>query len=84
MPSGEYTNNELGNCGICQKKMRPLYRNKDWEGRAYHITCFRKIINDIANYNTTAYTKYGVEKKIHGMPESQARTQKEFVITFDD
>ena len=28
MPSGEYTNNTLKECGICGKKMRPLYQNK--------------------------------------------------------
>jgi hypothetical protein len=84
MPSGHYTNNELKDCGICGKKMRPLYKNKDWAERAYHVTCFRRIVSDIANYNTTAYTKYGCEKQIAGMPESQARTRKEpFVISFD-
>tara|TARA_R110000796_G_scaffold112579_1_gene224164 strand:+ start:586 stop:837 length:252 start_codon:yes stop_codon:yes gene_type:complete len=83
MPSGKYENNDLKECGICGQKMRPLYKNKDWDGRAYHITCFRKIVSDIANYNTTAFTKYGVEKKVAGMTVSEAKKQDSFVITFD-
>tara|TARA_R110002012_G_scaffold71664_2_gene183642 strand:+ start:824 stop:1075 length:252 start_codon:yes stop_codon:yes gene_type:complete len=83
MPSGVYEN-KLGNCGICGKPMRPLYKNKDWKGRAYHITCFKNIIKDIHNYNTVAYTKYGVEKRIANMKESDAKEQKSFTITFDD
>ncbi len=84
MPSGQYTNNNLKECGICGKKMRPLYKNKDWENRAYHITCFRKIVSDIANYNVTAFTKYGVEKKVAGIPISEAREKKDkFVIKFE-
>ena len=84
MPSGEYTNNDLKECGICGKKMRPLYKNKDWPDRSYHITCFRKIVSAIANYNTTAYTKYGVEKKVAGMSLSEAREKKDkFIIKFE-
>tara|TARA_R110000822_G_scaffold5124_2_gene22145 strand:- start:1122 stop:1373 length:252 start_codon:yes stop_codon:yes gene_type:complete len=83
MPSGFYVN-ELGNCGICQKPMRPLYKNTDWKNRAYHVTCFKKIINDMHNYNTIAYSKYGVEKKVANMPITEAKKQKSFTITFDD
>tara|TARA_R110000787_G_scaffold264391_1_gene370281 strand:- start:349 stop:603 length:255 start_codon:yes stop_codon:yes gene_type:complete len=84
MPSGNYTNNDLGECGICGKKMRPLLKNEDWPNRAFHVTCFKKILNDISNYNVVAYTKYGIEKRVANMPISQAKKQKSFTINFDD
>ena len=80
MPSGIY-NSKLGNCGICGKIMRPLYKNKDWEGRAYHITCFKNIIKDIHNYNEVAYTKYGVEKK--GSKYESVRCKKRKIIYYN-
>tara|TARA_R110002012_G_C11431906_1_gene589535 strand:+ start:511 stop:762 length:252 start_codon:yes stop_codon:yes gene_type:complete len=83
MPSGEYTNNDLGICGICGKRLRPLYKNNDWDNRAYHITCFKKILNDIANYNKVAYEKYGVEKRVAGLPISEAKKKKKFEIVFE-
>ena len=43
MPSGTYKN-DLGHCGICGKKLRPLYKNKDWEKRKYHVSCFREML----------------------------------------
>ena len=30
-------NNELRECGLCKKKLRPLRANNDWDGRRYHI-----------------------------------------------
>tara|TARA_R110002153_G_scaffold260442_1_gene420469 strand:+ start:211 stop:465 length:255 start_codon:yes stop_codon:yes gene_type:complete len=84
MPSGLYTNNDLKDCGICGKKMRPLLKNTDWENRAFHVTCFKKILHDITNYNVVAYTKYGIEKRVANMPISIAKTKKTFTISFDD
>ena len=36
------------------------------------------------NYNTIAYSKYGVEKKVANMPITEAKKQKSFTISFDD
>jgi len=83
MPSGTWANNDLGNCLMCGKKLRPLYKNSDWQTRKYHVSCFRELVSDISNYNKVAYTKYGVKKKIANMPEDKAREKKEFTITFD-
>tara|TARA_R110000824_G_scaffold352161_1_gene539229 strand:- start:302 stop:553 length:252 start_codon:yes stop_codon:yes gene_type:complete len=83
MPSGCYENNELGDCGICGKRMRPLLKNEDWANRKYHVSCFKKILSDISNYNTVAFTKYGHIKKIAGLPEPEARKQLEFKVSFD-
>jgi hypothetical protein len=83
MPSGVYENNSLGNCLMCGKKMRPLYKHDDWPTRKYHISCFRELISDISNYNKVAYTKYGVKKKVANVPIEEAREKKEFTISFD-
>jgi hypothetical protein len=82
MPSGTYKN-DLGNCGICGKKLRPLYKNKDWEKRKYHVSCFREMLSDINNYNDVAFTKYGHTKKVANMPITEAKKQKSFTITFE-
>ncbi len=82
MPSGVY-NNDMGLCGICGNKLRPLYKNKDWENRKYHVSCFREMLSDIHNYNETAFTKYGHTKKVANMPITEARKQKSFTIVFE-
>ena len=82
MPSGVY-NNDMGLCGICGNKLRPLYKNKDWEHRKYHVSCFREMVSDINNYNDTAFTKYGHTKKVANMPITEARKQKSFTIVFE-
>ena len=46
-------------------------------------TCFKKILNDIANYNKVAYEKYGVEKRVAGLPISEAKKKKKFEIIFE-
>ena len=83
MPSGIWANNDLGNCLMCGKKLRPLYKNSDWQTRKYHVSCFRELVSDISNYNKVAYTKYDVKKKTVNLPEDKAREKKEFTITFD-
>jgi len=83
MPSGVYQNNKLGTCGICGRKLRPLYKQDDWDQRKYHVTCFKGILRDVANYNTVAYTKYGHTKRIAGLPEPVARKELTFTITFE-
>tara|TARA_R100000805_G_C3543215_1_gene57596 strand:+ start:126 stop:377 length:252 start_codon:yes stop_codon:yes gene_type:complete len=83
MPSGTWANNDLGDCLMCGKKLRPLYKNSDWKTRKYHVSCFRELVSDISNYNKVAYTKYGVKKKIANMPEEVAKEKKQFTITFD-
>ena len=50
MPSGT-PNDEERFCRICNKQLRPLYKNKDWENRKYHISCFKELLSDITNYN---------------------------------
>lgn len=51
-------------CKICNKKLRPLTKSKDWDTRCYHITCFQELIKDIYKYDSVAYKKYGHKKKI--------------------
>jgi hypothetical protein len=82
MPSGTY-NDDMGLCGICGRKLRPLYKNKDWESRKYHVSCFREMVSDISNYNDIAISKYGHTKKIANMPIEEAKKQKTFVINFE-
>tara|TARA_R110002153_G_scaffold161463_1_gene313886 strand:+ start:391 stop:639 length:249 start_codon:yes stop_codon:yes gene_type:complete len=82
MPSGHYEN-DMGLCGICGRKLRPLYKNKDWESRKYHVSCFREMVSDISNYNAIAISKYGHTKKIANMPIQEAKKQKTFVIKFE-
>ncbi len=82
MPSGYYEN-DMPNCGICGRKLRPLYKNKDWKSRAYHVTCWKNMVNDIANYNRVAYSKYGHVKRVADMPLEEAKKQDKFVVEFD-
>jgi len=70
-------------CLYCEKKLRPLIRNVDNDKRKYHITCWNMMIKDIANFSTTAYTKFNYKKIVAGLPEDEARKQKTFTITFD-
>lgn len=74
---------EKDKCVICGKKLRPLIRNIDSENRRTHITCWNTLIKDIANFETTAYTKYGYKKMVAGMTIEEAKKQKTFTITFD-
>lgn len=82
MPSGTYNDN-LPNCGICGRKLRPLYKNQDWVNRKYHISCFKELVSDISNYNKVCFTKYGHTKTIANLPINEARKAKSFTIEFD-
>lgn len=78
--------NEKGErvCKICNRKLRPLSKNKDWEDRAYHVTCFRNLIQDIHRYNVTAYKKYDHKKKIGDVFVSDfVKSKDPIIITFD-
>ena len=41
------------------------------------------MVDDLHNFNSRAYTKYNYEPIVAGMPLSEAKKAKEFVITFD-
>ena len=56
MPSGTREDEERI-CKICNNKLRPLYKNEDWEGRKYHVACFKGILKDIMNYHKICYKK---------------------------
>ena len=81
MPSGEY-NDEDRICLICKKKLRPLYKNNDWESRKYHITCFRDLIADIKNFDKVCYTKYKYKKKVNGIEVDKIPENHKFVLDF--
>tara|TARA_R110000803_G_scaffold123387_2_gene191293 strand:+ start:381 stop:629 length:249 start_codon:yes stop_codon:yes gene_type:complete len=67
MPSGTYKDeNRL--CKICKRKLRPLKKELDWDGRKYHITCFKELLSDIHNYHKICYSKYEHKKFIAGIP----------------
>ena len=51
-------------CRICERKLRPLTKSKDWDTRVYHVTCFKELVKDIYKYDTIAFKKYGFKKKI--------------------
>ena len=70
-------------CKICGYKLRTYTKSKDWDDRVYHTKCFNTLIDDIYNFNHRAYTKYNYEPIVNGMPLSEAKKQKQFVITFD-
>lgn len=74
-------------CKICGKALRPLLKNKDWDNRQYHITCYNQIINDLNNFNKVAYTKYNYKRKVNGMTLDEAKehlaNNKQFILTFD-
>jgi len=82
MPSGTYKD-ECRECKICGKKLRPLYKNEDWKARKYHVSCFRDIMADIANYRKIAYTKYGHKKKVAGMFVEDIKPDTVFTINWD-
>ena len=82
MPSGTY-NDEMRVCKICGKKLRPLYKNEDWANRQYHVSCFRDVVSDIANYNKVAYTKYGHKKKVAGICVEDVKPETKFIVTWD-
>tara|TARA_R100000655_G_scaffold88565_1_gene128875 strand:+ start:321 stop:554 length:234 start_codon:yes stop_codon:yes gene_type:complete len=70
-------------CKICGYKLRTFTKSHDWQERCYHIKCFNEMVDDIHNFNSRAYTKYDYEPIVCGMPLSEAKKAKEFVITFD-
>jgi hypothetical protein len=72
-------------CKICEKRLRRLCKTTDWQGRIYHISCYKGIIKDVYNYNEVAYTKYGHEKRIDGILVSELKKKKnhKFIINFD-
>ena len=39
MPSGIYSDPNLGECKLCKKKLRPLNKNSDFSNRQFHISC---------------------------------------------
>jgi len=82
MPSGTY-NDDMPYCKICGRKLRPLYKNKDWINRKYHVSCFKDIVSDISNYNKLAYSKYKHKRIIADLPEDEARETKSFTINFE-
>tara|TARA_R110000803_G_scaffold50732_3_gene105128 strand:+ start:232 stop:498 length:267 start_codon:yes stop_codon:yes gene_type:complete len=51
-------------CKICDRKLRPLTKSKDWDSRCYHVTCFRDLVTDIYNFDKIAYKKYNHKKKV--------------------
>jgi len=71
-------------CKICDRKLRPLTKAKDWEQRCYHVTCFRELVKDIYRYDKIAYNKYRHKQKVGGkfIDEFQNGTDP-IVITFD-
>ena len=87
MPSGTFKDPTLGICKICKKKLRPLNKNPDFQGRKYHISCWRELLSDIKNYSKRAYTKYNHQKLIAGVTEEEARDRmasgEQIIITFD-
>ena len=82
MPSGTYEN-ESRTCKICKRKLRPLKTEQDWEGRKYHITCFKDLIRDIHNYHKICYSKYGHKKLIAGIPIDEPMPKEGIKLSFD-
>ena len=64
-------------CKICGYKLRTYTKNKDWDDRVYHTKCFNTLI-DVSESLSIIY-----DPIINGMPLSEAKKQKQFVITFD-
>ena len=82
MPSGT-PNDEERHCRICDKQLRPLYKNKDWENRKYHISCFKELLSDITNYNEICFKKYKHRKKVHDVYIDDMQPDHKFVINWD-
>lgn len=71
-------------CKICGRTLKKFTKNSEWTNRAYHIKCFNEIVSDIANFNTTAYKKYGYTKRLQdGTPVEEAQEKKLFILKFD-
>lgn len=71
-------------CKICDRKLRPLSKSKDWDSRCYHITCFRDLIKDIYRYDKIAYKKYNHKLKVGGKDLMDFKAGKEpIIIHFD-
>ncbi len=82
MPSGTRDDEERC-CGICGNRLRPLYKNKDWPDRKYHVACFKDILKDIMNYHDICFKKYNHKKKVHDVYVEEMKPDHKFVITWD-
>ena len=72
-------------CRLCKKKLRRFRVSKEYNNRIYHKKCFEIICNDVKNFHTVAYTKYGHKKKFsNGLTLEENRASKDpLVVTFD-
>ena len=82
MPSGTREDEERI-CKICGNKLRPLYKNQDWDNRKYHVACFKDILKDIMNYHKICYKKYNHKKKVHDVYVEDMKPDHKFVINWD-
>jgi len=71
-------------CRICNKKLRPLTKNEDWDTRMYHITCFKELVKDIYKFDSIAFKKYGHKKKVGNTPIKEFMDgKKPITISFE-
>ena len=72
-------------CKLCKKKLRRFRVSTEYKNRVYHKKCFESIIEDVRNYATVAYTKYGhVKKYSNGKTLEENRADPNpLVVTFD-
>ena len=71
-------------CLICDKPLRKLTKNNDWENRAYHITCWSTMIKDIKHFDKICYVKYDYKNLIDGKTKEEwAESEEPITVYFD-
>jgi hypothetical protein len=71
-------------CKLCGKKLRRFRVSADYKERKYHKKCFESIVEDVRNFQTVAYTKYGHTKRIDGKTIAEHKADKNpLVVSFD-
>ena len=72
-------------CKLCGKKLRKFRVTAEYSNRIYHKKCFESICEDVKNFHTVAYEKYGYEKRFsNGLTlEENKKSKDPLVVTFD-
>tara|TARA_R110001583_G_scaffold188388_1_gene350471 strand:- start:179 stop:418 length:240 start_codon:yes stop_codon:yes gene_type:complete len=72
-------------CKLCNKKLRRFRVSSEYKDRKYHKKCFEYILEDVRNYSTVAYTKYGHKKVFsNGLTlEENKANDNPLIVVFD-
>ena len=71
-----------GFCLCCGRRLKKIQKEKGYT-MAYHLKCWKEIINDIKNFNTVCYEKYHYNKRICGLTEDEIKAGSPIIIKFE-